>query len=447
MINDATIIDSSMTNNLKIISKKQNINIGKKKLKVAAYCRVSTDLKVQETSIEIQMKALEKTIREHPEWQIVEIYSDKGKTGTKIKGRLNFLRMIEDAKQGKIDLILTKSASRVARNTIDMLKYTRMLRELGVGFYFEEENINTLNMTSELLLTVYAAFNQEESHEISESMKTSIRGRFKMGIPMKTKVYGYCIDSNGNWKIVERQAKTIRLIFDLLLESYNPTQIAKKLNENNVPTRTNRAKKWTCGAILDLVNNEKYTGDILMQKTYTIDHLNHYHKKNDDLLIPQYYLKNHHNPIINKQDYYNVHYLLKLRNPKQGYSQYPYYGYLVCPTCKSLMVSCKMNNHKIWLCPQCKSNIILESSINSILSDIFKQERISYKNILQINKITFPTSNKIEIIWKNNIKTKHNINNKTTSLNNSLINNLLIIMPNEKDEFKIPIVINENENK
>ena len=438
---NATIADSSMTDGLKIISKKQTLKEEMAKIRVAAYCRVSTDLEIQESSIELQMEAFEKTISEHPEWEIVEIYSDRGKTGTKVKGRSNFLRMIEDVKAGKIDLILTKSASRVARNTRDMLEYTRMLRDIGVGFYFDEENINTLSMTSELLLTVYAAFNQEESHEISESMKHAVRNRFKMGIPMKTRVYGYSVDKEGNWEIVPEEAQVVRIIFNMLFDGYTPTQTAEFLTQESIPTRSGRVAKWSCADIASLAKNEKYVGDVLMQKTYTIDHLEHRRVNNNDLVVPQYYLKDHHEPIISRDEYAAVRHIFQLRDSARGYVQYPYFGYLVCPFCGAPLVSCRLHSvgsPKAWVCSghgdaekqrdrsTYKPFIILESVIDKALAEailslkVTKQERrirdeltdirrrlketdgkIAYKYLhLLVKSITFPTWDEMEVTWK-----------------------------------------------
>lgn len=438
--------DSAMTEGLKIISRKKNAVAETAKLRVAAYCRVSTELEIQESSIELQMEAFEKTISEHPEWEIVEIYSDRGKTGTMVKGRSGFLRMIEDAKAGKIDLILTKSVSRVARNTRDMLEYTRMMRDIGVGFYFDEENINTLSMTSELLLTVYAAFNQEESHEISESLKTAIRNRFKLGIPMKTKAYGYSVDKEGNWEIVPEEAQVVRLIFSMLMDGYTPTQVADYLNHESIPTRSGKVKEWTCSTILSMVKNEKYIGDVLMQKSYTVDHLNHRSQTNNDLLVPQYYLKDHHEAIISREDHHEVQRILQLRDSKRGYVQFPYSGYLVCPFCGAPMVSCRLHSAKspkVWVCSghgeverqgdrsSCPPYMVFESVIDKALVEAIRkipvakqdwrmQEKLtairkelkesdgrimfSYLRLL-VESITFPTWNEMEVTWKDGTKT------------------------------------------
>ena len=444
--NTVMIEDSAMTAGLQIISKKEETAKENHKLRVAAYCRVSTDREEQETSIELQMEAFETTIAQHPEWEIVEIYSDRGKTGTKVKGRSNFLRMIEDAKAGKIDLILTKSASRVARNTRDMLEYTRTLRDIGVGFYFDEENINTLNMTSELLLTVYAAFNQEESHEISESMKTSIRNRFKMGIPQKVSPFGFKVDKEGNWSVIPEEAEVVKLIFTLLIDGYTPTEVAHFLSNETVPTRSGRITKWTCNNILNLVKNEKYVGDCLMQKTYTVDHLDHRRKINKDLIVPQYYKRDHHEAIVSREDYDDVQRILQLRYTKRGYTQYPYYGYLVCPTCGAPMVSCKIHTvgtPKAWVCQghgsatrqgdrsQCVPYILHEKVIDKAFAkaimkiQVTKQDKalaqelteirrqlkgndgkISYRYLrILVKSITFPTWDTMEVTWKTGMKT------------------------------------------
>ena len=162
----------------------------KKQLRVAAYCRVSKDIEEQESSMATQMMAYERIINQHPEWTLVGIYADKGKTGTNTKKRTEFNRMTDDAKEGKIDLILVKSVSRFSRNTVDLLKTIRELKDYGVGVYFEKENLDTSTLNSELLLTVFAAFAQEESFSISENMRRGMRQRFKLGIPKVSQVYG-----------------------------------------------------------------------------------------------------------------------------------------------------------------------------------------------------------------------------------------------------------------
>ena len=161
------------------------------KLRVAAYCRVSKDIKEQETSFITQTTTYDRIISMHPEWELIKIYADKGKTGTSTKKRFEFNQMIEDAKSGKIDLILVKSVSRFFRNTVDLLETIRALRQNNVGVYFEKESINTLNLNSELLITVFAAFAQEESFSISENMQRDIIQRFKLGIPKVSQLYGY----------------------------------------------------------------------------------------------------------------------------------------------------------------------------------------------------------------------------------------------------------------
>ena len=163
---------------------KKNIKVPeKRKLRVAAYCRVSKDIVQQEGSLETQMESFDRLISQHPDWELVEIYSDKGKTGTSTKNRAAFQKMKQDAEDGKIDKILVKSISRFCRNTVDMLSTVRELRDLGVSIVFEKENLDTTSFESELLLTVYAAFAQEESLSISENMRGGIRQRFKLGIP------------------------------------------------------------------------------------------------------------------------------------------------------------------------------------------------------------------------------------------------------------------------
>ena len=249
--------------------------------KVAAYCRVSTDLNEQKSSIELQIESYTKIIEEHPDWKLTKIYVDKGLSGTSVKQREQFNAMIKAAKSGRIDIIIAKSISRFARNTLDTLTYTRMLREAGVAVYFESEHID--NISNEFLLTIYAAFAQEESRSISENTKRGIRQHFALGKSRYAHLFGYDL----GYKINE-DARTVKRIFSEYLNGLSTNEIAELLNSENIPS-PERKGAWTGPQITKILKNERYMGDIMMQKYFSDDHLKHNRINNKDAIIDKYY--------------------------------------------------------------------------------------------------------------------------------------------------------------
>ena len=339
-------------NNLKVIRRAQIPVEQMQKKRVAAYCRVSKDIEEQETSIRIQMESYNQIIREHPDWELAGIYADKGKTGTNMKKRVEFRQMIQDAKDGKIDMILAKSTSRFARNTVDLLTVTRELREIGVGVYFEKEKINTLSLQSEMLLTVYAAFAQEESHSISENMKRGMRQRFEIGTPKWSDIYGFRRNGKDEWIPVPEEAEIVVEIFELYLSGMGASKIADLLERRGVQAPSG-GKKWPKSSVLDIVTNEKYAGDCLMQKYYSIDHLSHKSVKNKNMVVDQYYKENHHEALVPRDYYEDATRIQLMKDSHRGAIQYPYYGRLVCPFCGQPMVKVRVpsgKNTNAWVC-------------------------------------------------------------------------------------------------
>ena len=277
-----------------------------KKRNVAAYARVSTDTDEQYTSYEAQVSYYEKYIQERPDWQFVEVYSDEGITGTNTKRREGFNRLIEDAFAGKVDLIITKSISRFARNTLDTIKYTRELKAKGVEVYFEKENLWTFDPKSEFILTICASIAQEESRSISQNVTIGKRWRMQEGkVTMAFKTFlGYEKMPDGSIGINEEQAKIVRLIYRMfLIEGKTATGIATYLNENGIPTPSGRQGcKWTKTTVDSILTNEKYKGDALLQKTFMVDFLEHKSKKNEGE-IPSYYVENSHPAIIERDEW------------------------------------------------------------------------------------------------------------------------------------------------
>lgn len=268
--------------------------------KVAAYCRVSTDNEEQLSSYEAQVTYYTGYITNNPEYELAGIYADEGITGTNTKKREQFNKMIEDCMAGKIDMIITKSISRFARNTLDCLNYVRQLKELGVGVFFEKENIDTLDSKGEVLLTILSSLAQDESRSISENSTWGIRRRFEQGkITVNHKKFlGYDKDEEGNLVINEKQAKIVRRIYTDFLNGKGPNRIAKEFEDEGVKTWNGRTK-WYEGTIRKMLCNEKYKGDALLQKTYTVDFLSKKRVENKGE-VPQYYVEESHPAIIDK---------------------------------------------------------------------------------------------------------------------------------------------------
>ncbi|WP_458861604.1 recombinase family protein [Streptococcus agalactiae] len=272
----------------------------RKKIKVAAYCRVSTDQEEQLSSYENQVNYYREFISKHEEYELVDIYADEGISATNTKKRDAFNRLIQDCRAGKVDRILVKSISRFARNTLDCIKYVRELKELGVGVTFEKENIDSLDSKGEVLLTILSSLAQDESRSISENATWGIRKKFERGEVRvnTTKFMGYDKDENGRLIINPGQAETVKFIYEKFLEGYSPESIAKYLNDNEIPGWTGKAN-WYPSAIQKMLQNEKYKGDALLQKTFTVDFLTKKRVQNDGQ-VNQYYVENSHEAIIDK---------------------------------------------------------------------------------------------------------------------------------------------------
>ncbi len=288
--------------------------------RVAVYARVSTDDPNQTSSYELQKNHYEDLVNSRPNWELVDIYADEGISGTSLKHRDNFIRMIDDCNAGKIDLIVTKSVSRFARNLIDCIGYIRQLKAASppIGIFFETENIFTLNANSEMSLSFIATLAQEESHTKSEIMNASIEMRFKRGIFLTPVLLGYDHDENGNLVINEDEARTVKLIFFSYLFGYSSQQIADALTE--LERRTKKGNSfWSAASVLQILTNERYCGDVLARKTYTPNYLDHKSKKNNHNRN-QYHLKKHHDAIISREDFFAVQKMI--RNAKYGNKGY-----------------------------------------------------------------------------------------------------------------------------
>ena len=269
--------------------------------RVAAYCRVSTDREEQEHSFETQKAMYTEMIMMKPTWQTAGIYADEGITSTVAKKRPGFMKMIKDCRKGKIDMIVTKSVSRFSRNNLDCLMYVRELKQLGIPIIFEKEGINTIQVSSELLLTLFGALSQAESESISMNVKLGIRQSLKNGnVRFSYKTFlGYRKGADGQPEIVPEQADIVRRIYNDFLAGATYLEIAKRLTEENVPTMGG-GSRWFSERIKSILKNEKYKGDALLQKTYITDPISKRVKKNKGEL-PMYYVENSHPAIIERR--------------------------------------------------------------------------------------------------------------------------------------------------
>ena len=283
--------------------------------KVAAYARVSTNSDEQYTSYEAQVNYYRKYIQERPEWEFANVYADEGITGTSTKKRVEFNKMISNALSGKIDLIITKSISRFARNTLDTISYVRKLKDHGVEVFFEKENLWTLDPKSELILTIMASIAQEESRSISQNVTWGKRVGFQAGkVSFAYKSFlGYKKEGD---KIVidEDQAVIVRLIYRMfLVEGKTCSGIANHLKSLKIETPSGKSSNWSKNTVNSILTNEKYKGDALLQKTFTDNYLEHSLKKNTGQ-VPQYYVENNHPAIIEREMWEQVQLELERRN-------------------------------------------------------------------------------------------------------------------------------------
>ncbi len=300
---------------------REEIRQSERRLKVAAYCRVSTDQEEQESSYEAQIGYYTEKINSNSEWQMAGIFADEGITGTQAKKRPEFLKMIRLCRQGKIDMILTKSLSRFARNTVDSLKYIRDLKALGIAIVFEKENINTLETDTEMMLTIMSCFAQAESESISKNVSWGIRQSFKNGnVPMQyARLLGYRKGADGNAEIVPEEAEIVKEIYRFYLDGMSLNMIVDRLNEMCLTTKGSNSP-YRKEVVQRILTNEKYTGDALLQKTYVTDCITKKTRKNNGEL-PMYLVKNHHEAIISRADFNRVQEEMARRSAKRSIAE------------------------------------------------------------------------------------------------------------------------------
>lgn len=351
-----------------------------RKRRVAGYARVSTDSEEQFTSYEAQVDYYTNYIKSRDDWEFVRVYTDEGISGTNTKKREGFKNMIKDALDGKIDLIITKSVSRFARNTVDSLTTVRQLKEKGIEIYFEKENIWTLDSKGELLITIMSSLAQEESRSISENVTWGQRKRFadgKVCVPFKH-FLGYDRGQDGNLILNEKEAVIVRRIFSMFLQGMTPYGIASQLTADGIVS-PGKKEKWNAGTVKRMLSNEKYKGDALLQKSYTIDFLTK-KKKDNEGEIPQYYVENNHEAIIEPAVFDMVQRELERRQP--GHNRHSgvhmFSGKIKCGECGSWYGSKVWHSNSkyrrmIWQCnhkfdnnEKCKTPHLDEETIKTL---------------------------------------------------------------------------------
>ena len=338
-----------------------------RQLRVAAYCRVSTDSEEQLTSYEAQKNYYTDKIMTNPKWTMAGIFADEGIIGTSAKKRPEFLRMIRQCRQKKIDLILVKSISRFARNTVDCLKYMRALKELGIAIIFEEQNLNTLDNESEMLFTVMSAFAQAESESISENVKWGKRQAMREGkaVIQYKHLYAYERGPDGKPKIIPEQAEVVRHIYDSYLAGHSLDMIRKDLEARRILT-VSGSTKWSKAVVRGILQNEKYCGDVLQQKSFVNDCISRKHIRNVGQL-PMYLTQDHHEGIVSRDTFNAVKAEFARRNSGRAPSQkqaptgrscysekYALTGRLVCGECGTLYRRCVWSKNgtkkAVWRC-------------------------------------------------------------------------------------------------
>ncbi len=367
-----------------------------RKRRVAAYARVSTNQEEQLTSYEAQVDYYTQYIQSKAEWEYVKVYTDEGITATNTKKRDGFNEMVQDALEGKIDLIITKSVSRFARNTVDSLTTVRMLKEKGIEIYFEKENIYTLDSKGELLITIMSSLAQEESRSISENVTWGMRKRFadgKVALPYK-RFLGYRKGGDKLPEIVPEEAKIVEDIYRMFLEGKAPSFIARNLMASGIPTPGGMVK-WRPNTVESILTNEKYKGDALLQKKFTVDFLTKTTKVNEGE-VPQYYVEGSHPAIISPELFDAVQVELKRRKApgRRNYTPHCFSGYIHCDECGALYGSKVWNagtpyKKTVW---QCNAK---HRGDTACRTPALRSEEISRSFVQAVNQII---GNKAEII-------------------------------------------------
>lgn len=397
------------------------------KLRVAAYCRVSSNSADQKNSFATQERVYRKRITENPDWELVDIFADEGLSGMKADTRPEFQRMIRMCELHQIDLILTKSVSRFARNVKEALSYTRKLKLLGVGVQFEEDGINTLAMADEMLLNTFAAIAQEESKSISQNQRLSIVKRMELGEYVDSNApYGYRL-INKTLSVYEPEAIIVRWIYQSYLDGWSISEIARNLSAQSIPTKCGKST-WTSTRVSYILSNERYIGDCKYQKTYRETVVPFRQSKNrgqEDM----FYAKGTHTPILDEQLFYQVQNLLEKRK-KQHYmetvsNQYPLTSRIRCSECGAFYHRKVRNGTVKWVCSRhaadtavCDSHYYSEARIYDGIITMINKLRFCEEDILgqTIQKLEFAAA-----AYKRNNRAASQLSQSIAELNAKLL--------------------------
>ena len=412
-------------------------NEEKPKLRVAAYCRVSTDSDEQSTSYEAQIEHYTAYINGNPDWELAGIYADDGISGTNTKKREEFNHMIDECMADHIDMVITKSISRFARNTLDCLKYIRQLKDKNIQVYFEKENINTMDSKGEVMLTIMASLAQQESQSLSQNVKMGLQYRYQQGeVQVNCKWFlGYAKDENKHLMVDLEEAEIVKRIYREYLEGASMLKIARGLEANGI---LNGAKneRWHTSGISTILRNEKYIGDALLQKTYTVDFLTKKRVKNNGL-VPQYYVENSHEAIIPREIFMQVQEELVRRQcvhlsqsgKKRSFSStHCFANRIICGNCGEIFRRVHWNNHEkksvVWRCVSRLENTGLFCDARTVLESTLEQVLVTAINNALCDKDAFLTTleNNIATVLKSgNDKTLTEIDNQLEELQTQLL--------------------------
>ena len=384
----------------KILKPRSEVS-SEKKMRVAAYCRVSTKSNEQESSYEVQVAVYTKTIQHNPKWILAGIYADHGQSGTQVQRRPQFLKMISDCEDGKIDIILCKSLSRFSRNTLDAVRYIRKLKDLGVRIIFEKEGIDTESKLSEMLITVLAAFAQEESHSMSENIKWGKRNRLQNGQGLLMPTYGYKKNEDGtNYEVVPDEAEVVKRIFNLYEKGVAVPRIVQILSKDGVLPplyRTSGTKVWDESRIHYILQNEKYIGIMTCQRFYTANHLTHRSLRNQGIL-PSPQIENHHEAIISKKQFERCNTIFKLRK-KNNHCFYPFGDFLRCPYCGTVLYQRRLGiqeaSFSSYICEgegACREFVILAPPVRKAILEVWNKLDIEEVKRISTSKQTIMAS-------------------------------------------------------
>ena len=346
--------------------------------RVAAYARVSSGKDAMLHSLSAQVSYYNRMIQNHPGWIFCGVYADEALTGTR-DTREQFQRLLADCRAGKIDMVVTKSISRFARNTLTLLQTVRELKGLGVDIYFEEQNIHSLSSDGELILTILASYAQEESRSVSENQKWRVRHNYENGLVWNGTILGYRYD-HGTYIIEPQEAETVRLIFESYLQGMGLMAIIKLLNKEFRVSRYGNA--WCQTSLMRILRNYTYTGNLLLQQTFSDNHLTKERRQNNGEL-PMYHIKDAHESIIPLRQFNAVQEEIKRRAekhyaPHSNKGKYPFSGMLVCAICGKHYRRKPTASGPVWICPtfnnrgkaECPSKQIPESTLISVVEEV-----------------------------------------------------------------------------